>query len=70
MGEIGASTNPLLIDAAVRNRYTVPVLIDAIVRVLGPDHPHITLLAELARPAHSTPSPTKSSHARWRPSRQ
>ena len=36
------------IEQAVKDTYTVQYLRDAIARIIGPDHPHLTLLAELS----------------------
>ena len=47
-GLVAAMRAHPVIDAAVRSRYTVPVFTDAIGRIVGPDHPHVMLLAELA----------------------
>lgn len=46
-GLVAAMRAHPVIDAAVRSRYTVPVFIGAIGRILGPDHPHVELLAEV-----------------------
>jgi AcrR family transcriptional regulator len=35
------------IEQAVKDTYSVQYLLDAIGRIIGPDHPHLTLLAEL-----------------------
>ncbi len=47
-GLVSAMRAHPVIDAAVRDRYTVPVQSDAIGRILGPDHPRAEVLAELA----------------------
>ncbi|WP_051071471.1 TetR/AcrR family transcriptional regulator [Ilumatobacter coccineus] len=46
-GLVAAMRAHPVIDAAVRSRYTVPVFIGAIGRIIGPDHEHTDLLAEL-----------------------
>jgi hypothetical protein len=47
-GAVVAMRNDEVIAAAFRERYTLDIYERAIGRILGEDHPHLSLLAEIA----------------------